>query len=226
MAIREYLTEGDFAKCEVNALNESSLSRVWKHATEHETGTITAFRYAKECGEGEKYTKSENKKRNVALKAKLMALGYGVTSIAGTYIENFKSDNEIEVKEDSFLVVDLKDAGNLKKDLVKLGTMFEQDSITFSKPSGEYVLISTNKCPKGYPGEGRIGVEVKLGKPLFGKKGEFHSKVNGRPFVFESIKNRLIKLTDYPPTEIRSFKMMDRLTETEMFEWIGDADYD
>jgi hypothetical protein len=221
MGIKEYLTE-EYAECEANALNESSLSRVWKHATEHETGTITAFRYAKECGEGEKYAKSENLKRNAALKAKLMSQGYGITSIAGTYIENFKSDNEIEVKEASFLVVDLKDTGNLKKTLIKLGTMFEQDSITFSLPSGEYYLISTNKCPKGYPGEGRIGVEVKLGKPLFGKKGEFHSKVNGRPFVFESIKNNVEKLSDHPPTEIRSIVYIDQLSESELDEWVTD----
>ncbi len=206
MGIREYLTEGEFAECEINALNESSLSRVWKQTQKHESGTISAYRSAKECGEGERYTKVENKKRNDILASKLKSMGYGITKVKGIYIENYGSDNETPVKEESFLVIDLDDKGILKRDLIKLGEMFEQDSITFSKPSGEYYLISTNRCPNGYPGFGRIGVEEKLGKSMFGKKGEFYSRVNGRPFVFESIQNRIMTLLDHTPTEIRSVK--------------------
>lgn len=184
-------------------LKESSLSRVWKHSQEHDTGTISAFRYAKDCGEGEVYNLELNKKNSTELKQKLLSLGYGVTLVKGTYIENFKTGNEKEVQEDSYLVVDLKDTGNLKDDLIKLGKKYEQDSITFSKPNGEYYLISSNNCPGGYPGKGKIGVEIKLGKPLFGKNGEFFSKVNGRPFVFESI-GIFETLTSHTPTEIRS----------------------
>jgi hypothetical protein len=184
-------------------VNESSLSRVWKHSQEHDTGTISAFRYAKDCGEGEVYDLSINKKNSQTLKQKLLALGYGVTLIKGTYIENYKTSDEKEVQEDSYLVVDLKDSGNLKRDLIKLGQFYEQDSITYSQPNGEYYLISSNKCPGGYPGKGKVGVEVKLGKPLFGQNGEFHSKINGRPFVFESLE-RFETLASYFPTEIRS----------------------
>ena len=43
-------------------LQESSLSRLWKHSREHDYGTITAFRYAPECGNGTPYTKKENLK--------------------------------------------------------------------------------------------------------------------------------------------------------------------
>ena len=194
----------DFAACIPVSINESSLSWVWRHVTEHDSGTISAFRYAADCGEGKVYSLSENKKRNSALKAKLLSMGYGVTEINGVYIENYRSANERPVKEQSFLVIDLKDGGNLKKDLIKLGAAFDQDSITFSRPNGDYFLISTNTCPNGYPGHGRIGVENKLGKPMFGKKGEFHSMVNGRPFVFESAHNNCPVLTDFPPTSIRS----------------------
>jgi len=186
-------------------VNESSLNRVWKHSQEHDTGTISAFRYAKDCGDGERYSLDDNKKRSSELKSKLLASGYGVTLVKGTYIENYGKDNEQEVQEDSYLVVDLKDSGNLKKDLIKFGSQYEQDSITFSEKSGEYYLISSNKCPSGYPGNGTIGKEVKLGKPLFGAKGEFHSKINGRPFVFESI-GTFETLLDHTPTEIRSIK--------------------
>ena len=145
--------------------------------------------------------------RNSELKSKLLSMGYGVTRIDGVYIENYKTPNAKKVREESFIVVDLKDSGNLKKDLIRLGTYFEQDSITFSKPSGEYYLISTNKCTDGYPGNGSIGKEVKLGKAFFGKDGEFFSAINGRPFVFENINPNLTKLTDYSINEIRSFVM-------------------
>ena len=188
-----------------NVTNESSLSRIYKHTLEHDSGTITAFRSSKDCNEGEKFTKSENKKNNSILKAKLLKLGYGVTAIDGVYIENFKSDNEIEVKEESFIVVDLKDKGTLKKDLVQLGTLFEQDSIGFGLKGGkDFVLVSSNECPNGYPGFGKIGKEEKLGKALFGNKGEFLSKVNGRPFVFSESISETVTITSFYPSEIRS----------------------
>lgn len=191
-------------------LVESSLSRVWSQVTTHESGTISAFRYATSCGDGEVFSKDENLTRTNTLKAKLLKLGYGVTAIDGTYIENFGQDNAKDVKEKSFLVVDLKDTGKLKEDLIKLGQEFDQDSITFSKPSGEYYLISTNRCPSGYPGNGKVGVEIKLGKPIFGKQGEFHSKVNGRPFVFESLGDNLVTIRDLSISEIRSVDALSK----------------
>jgi len=186
-------------------LNESSLSRVWNHVTKHDSGTISAFRYAKDCGDGEVFSKKENKDRNAVLKAKLLNVGYGVTPVKGIYIENYKSNNEIEVSENSFIVVDLKDTGNLKEALIKFGNEFEQDSITYSKANGDYFLIGTNDCPKSYPG---FKKEVKLGGPMFGKKGIFYSKVNGRPFVFESINSNVISLVDLSISEIRSIKQL------------------
>lgn len=190
---------------------ESSLSRIYQHYQNHDTGTISAFRYAGDCGEGDLYSKSENKNRNAKLKSKLLALGYGVTAIDGVYIENYGSDNQIEVKEYSFIVVDLKDKGTLKNDLVKLGNEFDQDSITYSEKGENYYLISSNTCPKGYPGNGKIGVKVKLGKPMFGQDGEFHSKISGRPFIFkENLQNRIDILENYPPTEIRSIKELGK----------------
>jgi hypothetical protein len=193
-------------------LHESSLSRVWKQTKEHDSGTISAFRSARDCNNGELFTKSENKKNSNILKAKLLKEGYGVTKVQGTYIENFKSDNEVEVQEESYLVVDIKDKGNLKQDLIKFGQEFEQDSITFQEKDGDYYLISSNECEQGYPGFGKIGIELKLGKALYGKKGEFHSKVNGRPFVFENISSNQETLITKANNEIRSFSEFAKLT--------------
>jgi hypothetical protein len=190
---------------------ESSLSRLYAHWKEHECGTISAFRYAPECGDGTPYTKQENKSRNAKLKAKLLSLGYGVTPINGVYIENYGTDKARPVREESFFVVDLKDSKNLKKDLIKLGQLYEQDSITWSEPSGSYYLISSNTCPNAFPGNGKVGVKLKLGKAMFGENGEFHSTIRNRPFVFKEGVNRVSSLTDYPPTEIRSIKELANL---------------
>ena len=105
------------------------------------------------------------------------------TSIDGVYIENYGSANEKPVKEKSFIVFDHKKTGKLKADLKRLGLRYDQDSITFNSVSdGNYYLIGTSKRDDSYPG---FGKEIKLGKPMFGKSGEFHSSVKGRPFVFE-----------------------------------------
>jgi len=172
MRIREYLTE-------------SSLSRLWKHNEEHDCGAITAFRIARDCNQGERYTKKENKQRNKSLRTKLVAMGYGVTGIHGTSMEG-----DEKTKEESYFIVDLQDKGNLKKDLIKLGEMFEQDSVLFVprgaiKGEDKAILIGTNRCPKneiGYHGtilfnKGKMGYESPI----------YTSYVNGRPFIFEEL---------------------------------------
>lgn len=164
-------------------VSEASLSRTWSHMQKHASGTITAERFARDCGEGEKYTRADNKKRNKSLQAKLQNEGYSVTSVKGKYIENFGSKDQREVGEKVFLVVDIKDRGNLEKRLRQFGEEFEQDSILFITKGGQSgKLIGTNKCPNGYPGYGKI---VNYKNPVFGKKGEFFTRVSGRPFVLK-----------------------------------------
>jgi len=192
-------------------LNESGLSRVWKQTQEHDFGTITAFRGAKDCGKGEPYSKSDNMKRNKSLTAKLQALRYGVTKIKGSYIENYGSENEQEVGENSFIVIDIQDKGTLKNDLLKLGEEFEQDSIIFGKAGKGGSLIGTNKCPDGYPGYHK---EAKQGGAIFGKTGEFMSRVKGRPFVFsESVEHYGYKKY---PTELRGTVAVSKLHWSEI----------
>jgi hypothetical protein len=182
----------------VDLLYESSLSRIWKHSREHDYGTITAFRYAMDCNKGNPYTKSENLQRNNSLKHKLLAKRYGVTPIKGSYIENYNTDNAIEVDEESFFVVDLLDKGSLKKDLLALGEEFEQDSIIFGEAGKDGILYGTNKCEDSYPGYGNKEVQ---GGAIFGKNGEFLSRVRGRPFVFTK---QVEEQTMYKyPTELR-----------------------
>ena len=192
-------------------LVESGLSRVWKQTREHDYGTITAFRSAEDCNKGKPYTKADNMKRNKSLVSKLQSLRYGITKIKGSYIENYGSQNEKEVGENSFIVIDLQDKGSLKRDLLKLGEEFEQDSIIFGNAGKAGVLFGTNKCPDGYPG---FGKKVKQGGAIFGEKGEFMSRVKGRPFIFadksikENIENYGFKKY---PTELRGVVEMSKL---------------
>lgn len=187
-------------------LSESSLNRVREAWKEHDTGTITGFRGFHDCGNGPRITKNENKGRNSVLRSMILAKGYGLTKVKGSWLENGTD----EVGEASYFVVDLKDTGNLKKDLISFGKKFDQDAITFAEANGDYYAISTNTCPDSWPGFGVIGKEERLGMPKFGKTGiNGFSRVNKRAFVFERFNQWITKLSFYP-TEIRSINTIHK----------------
>ena len=166
-------------------LNESSLSRIWKHNEEHDAGALTAFRKGSDCGGGTRDTKKENKQTNRSLLAKLKTKGYGVTKLHGSYPEGGKTTKEV-----SYFVVDLNDSGNLEKDLRELGKEFEQDSILFIpkgaiKGDSKAYLIGTNQCDNNWLGFGKKEV---FNRGRMGYDSPIYtSKVNGRPFIFESV---------------------------------------
>ena len=167
-------------------LNESGLARLAKHMAEHDCGTITAFRSMTGCAgpEDTPYTKADNQKRNRQLYANLQMKGYLATAVHGAYIENFGNPNAREVRENVYFVVDAKDTGRLRDDLVALGGMYDQDSILFIPKGGKgSILIGTNNCPESFPGYGK---EKRYNDRKMGQGGEFMTKVSGRPFMFES----------------------------------------
>ncbi len=156
-------------------IKEAGLSRTLSHMEKHDTGLISASRNM--------FSSKDNRKRTKNLKAKFLMLGYSVTDMIGSYIENYETPQAVEVKENSLFVVDIKDFGRLEKDLKNLGEEFDQDSILFiPKNSDKSFLCGTNKT--GYPG---YGVVKKFNTRGLGKSGEFMTKVRGRPFIFESM---------------------------------------
>ena len=162
---------------------------MYKHYLEHDSGTISGYR-----GEN---TKAENQENNKKLKNFLLANGYAVTQIQGTYEETDPKGNKKVVKEMSFIVIDINDTGKLKKVLTTAGKRFKQEAVTFSEKGGDYYLIM---C---FTGE-----EYKLGSPMFGKDGKIISKVRGRPFIFtesEEIDNHTYNdtLENYNPLILR-----------------------
>jgi len=163
-------------------LNESSLSRVYRHIQEHDCVIITAFRDDTEdktnCTE-RSVIGGDNKERNRDLKATLLGLGYGVTAVDGSYVEDFGSETAKEVKEDSLFCVNLKDDPSFVETMAALGEKFCQDSIIVFPKGGESVYLrGTNNA--SFPG---YGSEQSVGDFVGGKEAEFMTRVKGRPFT-------------------------------------------
>jgi len=172
-------------------LKESSLSRVYKHMIEHESAIITAFRDdpddLERCvgetdgGELAVDPHRENKLRNKNLKATLLSLGYGVTRVDGSYIEDFNTPQAVEVAEESFFVVNLTDSSKFFKDIVLLGEQFCQDSVLLI-PKGGSVAHLTGTNHSEFPG---YGEQLSMGNRQLGEEGEFMTRVRNRPFLYK-----------------------------------------
>lgn len=174
-------------------INESSLSRVYAHILNHDCAVITTFKsQMSNClsGEhsGEKVSLFQNKGRNRELASALMLLGYDITKVKGTFIENYLEDNEIEVKEDSWFVVNSKDDSDFISNITKLGEMYCQDAVAILEKGGKNsYLIGTNTNPS--PG---YGEKTTFGDIKFGKERMIMTKIGNRPFVMESFKTTQI----------------------------------
>jgi len=173
-------------------IKESSLSRVLQHIIEHDAALLSAFREdprdSGPCADSAQIETdldaasalSLNKRRNRDLKATLLTLGYGVTKIGGTYIEDFNTPEAVEVAEDSLFVVNLKDAPTFFRDIEDLGARFCQDSVLIVPKGGKGAhLLGTNNSE--FPG---LGEKIEVGDLKLGEEAEFMSRVNKRPFTF------------------------------------------
>lgn len=173
-------------------VTESGISRLIRQSDEHDCAMITAFRGVMkgcvdktECTEHAN-THDENIHRNHILLAILYRRGYGVTSIDGSYIENFGQADAREVAENSFFVCNLKDDPTFLHRLRRLGEVFCQDSVFLRPRGGDGYLIGTNHT--GHPG---LGVRQVLPQFIGGKvPGQFLSRIRNRPFGFSVIEHQ------------------------------------
>ena len=172
-------------------IKESGLSKIWSHINNYDIALITAWRdklidcahYESQDEQGSKVTKSQKKMRNRELKASLLNLKYGVTSVDGSYIENFGAKaKEKEVKEDSFFVVNLKNDPAFFKNIKRLGEFYCQDSVLLKPKGKKAYLLGTNYSD--FPGYGN---KENVGNFKGGIESMFMSKVKGRPFIFEEV---------------------------------------
>jgi hypothetical protein len=129
----------------------------------YDSGIISAFRTSTtNCVGGDigsSLNKNDDEYRNKHLTATLMFLGYGVVRIKGTYVDFFLSNNRIEVKEDSYFVVNLSNDPKFIKNIKKLGELFCQDSVLIIERGGNHnYFAGTNNS--AFPG---FGKEISVG---------------------------------------------------------------
>jgi len=190
LRLRRRLPAEHFEHVGKQVVSESSLSRVSSYIQKHDCAVITAFRNqlincVSEQESEEVLNLSDNRARNQKLKAALMLLGYGVTKVKGSYIENYMEENAIEKKEESFFVVNIDSDPDFFDNIVALGKLYCQDSVMFFLNEGNDIfLYGTNHSD--FPGYEQ---KNQYGKFEYGLESEFMTKVGGRPFaVMESFK--------------------------------------
>lgn len=155
-------------------INESSLSRVWKHFNDKDTTVVifTAFR------DGIKY--EDNKAKNKKFAAELKNNKFGYFYVDGYFPENAGTEDEVEVKEDSIFAIS---SGNKGQDLInlchKLANSANQDSIIVKDAKTGKIYFLDQKGNKDYL-DGNL-------KP--GALGMYYTKLRNKKmtntFVFE-----------------------------------------
>lgn len=186
----------NFKEFRLKKLFESSLSRIYNHIKDNNIGIISAYR--------DMYTSKENFNRHKELLKLLYDKGIiNVIQLKGYWVEKDSKGKEKEVNELSFFVYNEKGDDNfekLKNVLYELASEnhYRQECILLKKwnedfafllGTSESVLIKrkNGKIRKSfnvYPGKDEI---KKVGKFTPGKLNSIYSRINGRPFIFESL---------------------------------------
>ena len=164
-------------------LNESNLSRLYKHILEHDCAVISAYRDdpsdISNCVDKTETTKT-NKERSVELKGILLGLKYGVTRVDGSYIEKYLTPQAKIVDEESYFCANLNNDPSFFENIQRLGAKYCQDSVLCIPQGGqEPYLLGTNEG--SFPG---LDNKNQLGSVAFGKEAEFMTRIRKRPMTF------------------------------------------
>ena len=184
-----------------NELNEKSLNRMMLWLNKCDCAFIIAFRYKlidivnpdktyygpnDNWVDKKIFTHEENREKNKLLKAELLNLKYGVTTVKRVYPEGMNNESS----EESFFVVNRFNDPNFLNNLLSLAEYFNQDSIYYKPKDKTYgYLIGTNGAT--YPGYHKKGDESKL-KP--GSASNFMSRIGNKAFSF--IPNNALKVNN------------------------------
>ena len=175
-------------------ISESTVNRIEKWVNNKEIAIISAFRnqlinYTNKTlmdiePEG-LYTHKQCLIRNKKLKSLLLVEKYGVTKIAGSYIEGFKTSTPLESQEESFFVVNLHDDPNFKEKISELSEFFNQDAFLHKHKNEENAtLIGTNLTD--FPGYHN---EVQTGSFYKKVSAQFMSRIGAQGFAFSNEDN-------------------------------------
>ena len=193
-------------------ITAAGLARLAQHIQNYDCGTISACRnysadayYEYGLKAIEKMSQSDkdtliseyivppavNKKNTFLLRQKLTAMGFGVLPITGVYQEKGADLS----KEVSFFVFDHKGKGNLKKALLYLGNLFDQDSVTYADAGGDFDLLSTTPF-YDQPGRKRHSATgdvidsfkgIGYHTPSSADVGQFFSRLKNKAFFWKNI---------------------------------------
>jgi uncharacterized protein (DUF2267 family) len=154
-------------------MNEATLSRVWKMASDEKYifAMLTAFR--------DENTPKKNQQLNQQLKKEIRSNGYGYFNVEGHWIENEGTPDEVKVKEESFFVSVPKDEVDddaFKNFVVSTLKKYNQDAAVIKLTDNNVSLIDKN---------GKVFAQI--GKFNVNRVASMYSKLqNGKSFVFES----------------------------------------
>ena len=130
----------------------SETSSIISFAADYEIACITAS-YGDLGGK-------ENKERNRELSASLLYSGYGITRIKNNCIEDFGRIISLELKENTYFVVNLKHATDFYQTLFKISEHYNQDSFLYMPEEGSTAYVIGTSYT-GWPG---YGVKLPVGK--------------------------------------------------------------
>ncbi len=109
----------------MDILTESGLSsRFLRYDNEHDCAFISAYRTARDCGQGKRYTKRENLQRSTNLLYKLISRRYRVISVLGQF-----RDGRQDSSERTFFVLNQHDSEQFAEHIISFGEDFEQDAV-------------------------------------------------------------------------------------------------
>ena len=199
-------------------ISESSISKILYYVKNFECATVSASRgkltnltdkaFVPEGYENEReLTKEENRKRNSELKAALLKLGYGVTSLDGRFAE---AGQMFPGKETSYFVVNRKDDPNFFNNMFALSEYYNQDSFLY-KPVGTMSakLIGTNNAERN----------EEFGQPGFEQEiniGEFHP--NGFENALSKMGNKVFQFRLNEQKEQNKLFVANKIICEEIFE--------
>lgn len=171
-------------------IKESNISRLLRHGKAHDCGSISAYtshgkerkdfatgaRGDNEFNAFKKQKNRENINNSRQLAQDLRDLGYSVTKIKGHY--GYMDD--VAQDEMSWFVSDTADTGNLEKDLIKLGTKYDQESILFQSAGEKPYLVYTRNDGKVQIGA-RTPAAVSTEYGATFDKNDSWTEIKGRP---------------------------------------------
>lgn len=165
--IYSVLGESSLSRSIKGVMGESSLSRVQKWRAEHDTAAMATARFNK--------PKEQAKREKYELQEWLRANGYAYTKFDGYYREQEMPQAS---REDSLLIVDINDKGNLKELIQQLGAKYGQESVLFRPKGADSKSMLIKTTPKGMGKETPQASGTDYGK----KGGAAWSEIGGRAF--------------------------------------------